>query len=188
METTCQQLNVPKGCFCRTKKGNVCILIFLTDGAPSDYPPRGTLCGTEMYHERDISNHIAAIFGSRLTIGAIAVGDGRYRALAAMIDSAKDYNCQTFLRKLLLNAEDISSAFIKMSSLISLSKSRATDILTNHQRTFQDLIREPQSSVSVYLPHEKEWIRYIDGPHERILKKTLFGKYKRIGKPTESIP
>ncbi|KAL7526158.1 hypothetical protein ACHAXR_001350, partial [Thalassiosira sp. AJA248-18] len=131
------------------KKGK-CLqqLVFLTDGAPSDDLPRGLGYATHSnYHIRVVSNHIASVarqFGSRLTIGAIAVGSGQYHALEAMIDCAKDYNCQTYLKKSLLNAGDLSAAFISMSSLISASKSRATDILTNRQRTFRDLIREPQ--------------------------------------------
>lgn len=159
------------------KKGR-CIhqLIFLTDGAPSDMTPPGSYGGTELYHEDALSVHIASIarqFGSRLTIGAIAVGNGRYSALDAMINSAKDYNCQTFLKKSSLKAGDLSSAFIQISSLISSSKSRATDVLTNQQRTFRDLIREPQSLVGVYVSHEEEWIHYTS------VRKTLFNKYTR---------
>jgi len=108
------------------------------------------------------------------------VGDGRYDALEAMIDAAKDYNCQTYLKKSSLMAGDVSGAFISMSSLISSSKSRATDILTNRQRTFRDLIREPQSSVDQYLPNEREWIHYKNYPNQRpSVKKTLFNRYSQ---------
>ena len=146
------------------KKGR-CLqqLVFLTDGAPSDNPPRGSIGGHAQYHIYAISKEVASLarqFGSRLTIGAIAVGNGRYDVLDAMINTAKEYNCQTYFKMSSLKAGDMSSAFSSMSTLISSSKSRATDVLTNCQRTFRDLLREPQSSVGVYLPDEKEWIKY----------------------------
>jgi len=170
-------LDCAKKMLLSNKKGR-CLqqLVFLTDGAPSDEEPRGSCGGPELYHERAISNQIASIarqFGSRLTIGAIAVGGGRYGALEAMVNTAKNYNCQTYLKKSSLVAGDVSSAFISMSSLISSSKSRSTDVLTNCQRTFRDLTREPLPSVGVYLPLEKEWIQYTS------VKKTLFNKYTR---------
>ncbi|KAL7531685.1 hypothetical protein ACHAXR_004178 [Thalassiosira sp. AJA248-18] len=166
------------------KKGK-CLqqLVFLTDGVPSDEVPRGLGHATPTsYHTRVLRTHIATIarqFGSRLSIGVIAVGSGQYDALEAIIGCAKDYNCETYLKKSSLNADDLSTAFISMSSLISASKSRATDILTNRQRTFRDLIREPQSSVDEYLPHEEQWTRFINTPNQRrqSVRKTFFNKY-----------
>lgn len=157
-------------------------LVFLTDGAPSDRAPRGTHIGTRDYHIHVVCRHNASIareFGSRLTIGAIAVGNGRYDALEAMIHLAKDYNCHTYLKKSSLKAGDMSSAFSSMSTLISSSKSRATDALTNRQRTYKNLIREPKSSVGIYEPGEEEWLHY------RNVRSTVFDKYTRKWEPTE---
>ena len=90
-------------------------LVFLTDGAPSDKAPPGTGSGSAVaYHVHAICRHIASIareFGSKLTIGAIAVGNGRYDALEAMIRLAKDYSCHTYLQKSSLKAGDMSNAF-----------------------------------------------------------------------------
>ena len=150
-------------------------LIFLTDGAPSDKAIRG-FQGTMSYHIHALCTGIASIareFGSRLTVGVIAVGEAKLEVLEPMTTMARDYNCHTFLQKASLKAVDISSAFSSMSTLISSSKSRATDIPTNRQRTFRDLIREPQSSIDIYIPYEEEWVKY----HK--VKKTVFNKHTR---------
>ena len=157
-------------------------LVFLTDGAASDKSPSGKGLGTEDYHVYAVRNHIASIareFGSRLTIGAIAVGNGRYDVLEEMIKLAQDYSCHTYFKKSSLKAEDISSAFVSMSSLISSSKSRATDALTNRQRTYRNLIREPQSCVGIYVPNEEQWIKYTN------VKAQIFDKYSRNWEHTD---
>lgn len=158
------------------KKGK-CLpqLILLTDGAPSDKAIRG-FQGTVSYHIHALCTGIASIareFGSRLTVGVIAVGEAKLEVLEPMTTMAKDYNCHTFLKKASLQAVDISCAFGSMSTLISSSKSRATDILTNLQRTYRDMIREPQSSIDVYIPYEEEWMK-----HDQV-KKIVFNKYTR---------
>lgn len=114
-----------------------------------------------------------------MTVGAIAVGNARYDALEAMINMAKDYNCHTYFKMSSLKAHDVSSAFASMSTLISSSKSRATDILTSRQRTFRDLIREPQSSVGIYEPDEEEWMKYSN------VNATVFDKKSRKWEPTD---
>ena len=89
-------------------------LVFLTDGAPSDKSPSGNGLGTEDYHVYAVRNHIASIareFGSRLTIGAIAVGNGRYDVLEEMIKLAQDYSCHTYFKKSSLKAEDYFICF-----------------------------------------------------------------------------
>ena len=117
------------------------------------------------YHMHALCTGVASIareYGSRLlTVGVIAIGEAKLEVLEPMTIMAKDYNCHTFLQKASLKAVDISSAFSSMSTLISSSKSRATDILTNRQRTFRDFIREPQSSIDVYIPDEEEWMQGI---------------------------
>ena len=156
-------------------------LVFLTDGAPSDRAPPGS-SSTIAYQIHAIRRHIASIareFGSKLTIGAIAVGSGRYDALEAMILLAKDYSCHTYLKKSSLKAGDMSNAFSSMSTLISSSKSRATDAMTNCQRTYKNLIREPQSSVGIYDMDEEEWVQYTN------VKSTVFDKYTRRWEPTD---
>ena len=55
-------------------------LVFLTDGAPSDEVAKSYPHGILKYRREAVSKRIASVarkFGSRLTIGAIAVGDGR---------------------------------------------------------------------------------------------------------------
>ena len=126
-----------------------------------------------------LSESIAREFGSKLTIGAIAVGNGRYDALEAMIRLAKDYSCHTYLQKSSLKAGDMSNAFSSMSTLISSSKSRATDAMTNRQRTYKNLIREPQSSVGIYDPDEEEWHQYTN------VNSTVFDKYTRRWEHTD---
>ncbi|KAL7535660.1 hypothetical protein ACHAWF_005226 [Thalassiosira exigua] len=160
-------------------------LIFLTDGAPSDQSPRK--CGLPLisYQDNAVSNHIASIarkFGSRLTFGAIAVGNARYSALEAMIGAAQDYNCTAFLYRSSLNADDMSSAFRSMSTLMSSTKLTVTDRDTNRQRTFRDLLREPKSSVDTYLVDEKEWIHFVNiqtNGNKRSVKKTFFNRRTR---------
>lgn len=110
-----------------------------------------------------MSKQIASVarkFGSRLTIGAIAVGDGRYDALEAMVTTATEYGCHTFIRKSTLKAGEMSSAFQDMSRLMSESKLTVTDVKTKRQLTYRDLDREPKSEVDIYSPSDDEWEKY----------------------------
>ena len=47
-----------------------------------------------------------------------------------------------------------------MTTLLTNTKSAATDVVTNRQRTFRDIIREPKSSVALYSIDDGKWSRY----------------------------
>ena len=173
-------INLAKDLLLKNKQGGCLLqLVFLTDGAPSDNVPREYGRGVkgfraEHYHVAEVSKHIASVvrkFGSRLTIGAITVGDGRYDALEAMIRTAADYSCHTFFHKSSLKAGDMSSAFQAMSTLVLSSKFTITDVRTKRQLTYRDLDREPKSDVGIYDPTEEEWVHYFD------VNKTVYNRY-----------
>ena len=163
------------------KMGNCLLqLLFLSDGAPSDKPPRGFGCGQVNphvfeYHKYAIGRRIAVLarkFGSRLSLGAVTVGDSQVHILKHIARTAEEYNCQVFLSKATLCANELSSAFQSMTTLLTNTKSAATDVITNRQRTFRDLIREPRSSVVLYNIHDGKWSKYTSN----VLKRVCFDK------------
>lgn len=165
------------------KRGNCMLqLILLSDGAPSDKPPRGYGSGMEnfndvVYHQQAIGKSIANLarqFGSRLSVGAFAVGDSQIHMLKHIVRMAADYNCHVFLSEATLRVEELSSAFRSMTTILTASKSAATDARTNRQRTFRDLIREPQSDVEVYCLHDGLWNQYTASD----VKRVYFDKYE----------
>lgn len=143
-------------------------LIFLTDGAPSDFS------GCQERTKYEACNRIAKVachFGSRLTVGGFAVGKGQFSTLEDMVETAKEYNCEGFLMKASLRVEDLSSAFSQMSTLITDTKTTMTDFKTNSQRTFRDLIREPKSAIRIYREEEEAWKVYTNtsGFHSNVV-------------------
>jgi hypothetical protein len=159
------------------KKGNCMLqLHFLTDGAPSDKPPRGFGRGQFClqvvdYHEQVIGKSIAYLsrqFGSRLSFGAFAVGNSQFRTLKSMVKTAEEYNCKVFLSQASLCVNDLSSAFQSMTTLLTETKSAATDVVTNRQRTYRDLIREPKYSVTNYNLADGHWDMYYSGNITRV--------------------
>eukprot|EP00804_Cyclotella_cryptica_P022359 CCRYP_015930-RE/>CCRYP_015930-RE protein AED:0.28 eAED:0.28 QI:0/-1/0/1/-1/1/1/0/715 len=165
------------------KNGNCMLqLLFLTDGAPSDRPPRGFGRGMQggvhvsPYHEQAIGSSIAFLarqFGSRLSVGAFAVGQNQFRTLQSIARTAQEYNCKVFLSRATLCVKDLSTAFMTMTSLLTATKTAATDVITNRQRTFRDIIREPRSSVKFYDMGDGHWTFYssID------VTRAVFDKY-----------
>jgi len=169
------------------KKGSCLLqLVFLTDGAPSDLAPRGCGFNHADYHVYAVTNQIRSIackFGSRLTFGAISVGQGRYDALEAMVRTAKDYNCSAYHFKSSLKSDDMSSAFMSMSTLLSSTKLTVTDMVSNRQRVFRDLDREPKSCVGVYnyVYHYLDggWLEFVGSSLNKEMpnvRKTFFNK------------
>eukprot|EP00986_Skeletonema_menzelii_P007373 scaffold2884_cov141-Skeletonema_menzelii.AAC.8 len=149
-------------------------LIFLTDGAPSDFN------GNQVMSKYESCNRIASLarrFGSRLTVGGFCVGKGKFSTLEEMVKTAEEYNCKGFLMKASLRVEDVSSAFCQMSTLITDTKTTMTDFKTNSQRTYRDLIREPKSAIRVYVEAEKEWKIYSNFlPRNANVVRTLFDR------------
>ncbi len=151
-------------------------LIFLTDGAPSDFN------GDQEVSKYESCNYIASLacrFGSRLTVGGFCVGKGQFSVVEEMVKTAEEYNCTGFLMKASLRVEDVSSAFCQMSTLITDTKTTMTDFKTNSQRTFRDLVREPKSAIKVYVEAEKSWKIYTQ---DAFVERTLFDReeYKWI--------
>lgn len=145
-------------------------LIFLTDGAPSDFN------GDQEVSKYESCNYIASLacrFGSRLTVGGFCVGKGKFSTLEEMVKTAEEYNCKGFLMKASLRVEDVSSAFSQMSTFITDTKTTMTDFKTNSQRTFRDLIREPKSAIRVYAEGEKAWKLYTNNAD---VVRTLFDR------------
>eukprot|EP00970_Alexandrium_tamarense_P013794 scaffold3686_cov193-Alexandrium_tamarense.AAC.22 len=151
-------------------------LIFLTDGAPSDFS------GDQNSTKYEVCNRIASLasrFGSRLAVGGFAVGGAELSTLEAMIETAKEYNCTGFLMKASLRVEDLSSAFRSMSTLITETKTTMTDANTKRQRTYRDLFREPTRAVSVYNASDKEWKKYRNHPNQPTrVERTYFDKHE----------
>lgn len=149
-------------------------LIFLTDGAPSDFS------GNQERSKYEACNRIATLankVGSRLTVGGFAVGKGQFSTLEEMVKKTQEYNCIGFLMKASLRVEDLSSAFCQMSTLITDTKTTMTDFKTNSQRTFRDLIREPKSAIGVYIEGETAWKVYTNKPRSTAnVVRTLFNK------------
>lgn len=160
------------------KRGSCLLqLVFLTDGAPSDHAPPGTGYPTTEYHVYAVRNRVASIarkFGSRLTFGAISVGNfGRYDALDEMVSTAKDYNCNAYHFISSLKSDDMSNAFMSMSTLLSSTKLTVTDMGSNRQRVFRDLNRESKSDIGVYSSKDESWIKSFQ------VRKTVFNKKTR---------
>ena len=85
-----------------------------------------------------------------------------------------------------LRAEDLSSAFCSMSTLITETKTTMTDVYTKKQRTYRDLIREPKSAVGVYINGEDEWEKYINEEWEQpCVVRTFFDKSEYCWKYSE---
>lgn len=151
-------------------KRGTCVLqlLFLSDGAPSDKPPRGFGSGLmgfsdTVYHSHAIGESVSCLarqFGSRLSVGAFAVGRSQVQVLKHMVSVAASYNCQVFLSKATLCVNDLSSAFRSMTTLLTNTKTAATDLATNRQRTFRDLIRESKFSVNIYNMNDGHWNKY----------------------------
>ena len=165
------------------KKGNCMLqLLFLTDGAPSDKPPRGFGRGMQrenvhaLYNEKVISrsmSFLARKFGSRLSVGAFAVGHNQLCALKSIVKTADEYNCKVFLSRATLCVQDLSSAFQSMTTLLTATKTAATDLRTNRQRTYRELDRESKRSVALYNLKDGHWDEY----HSMNIKRTHFDKY-----------
>lgn len=164
-------------------RGNCVLqLLFLSDGAPSDLPPRGFGKGIisfqpRQYHKQIICKHIAYLarqFGSRLSVGAFTVGDSQIHILKHMVGTAAEYNCHVLLSKATLCANELSSAFQSMTTLLTDTKSAATDVSTNRQRTFRDLIREPKCGLEIYDISDGEWSKY----YSQDIEKAYFDKYE----------
>ncbi|KAL7536710.1 hypothetical protein ACHAWF_005537 [Thalassiosira exigua] len=158
-------------------------LVFLTDGIPSDFS-----CQERCKYAS--CNQIASLacrFGSRLTVGGFAVGVEQYATLNAMVKTAEEYNCKGFLMEASLRVEDLSSAFHSMSTLMTETKTTMTDFKTNSHRTYRDLIREPSSSVSIYLEDESEWKYYTNVPGcDPSVERTYFDRKEYCWKYPES--
>lgn len=140
-------------------------LIFITDGGPSDRQGMG-FDRPEDYYKYVMSKRIgelASKFGSRLSFGVFLVCKDRNAVTSQMVSTAKEYSCQTYHVDFGLIPGALGSAFTTMSTLMASSKSRATDVYTNKLRTFRDdIIREPNTSIHIYLPNEPEWKKYYD--------------------------
>ena len=138
------------------------------------------------------ANKIATIarkFGSRLTFGAISVGQVRYDALGAMVDTATDYSCNAYHFKSSLKSDDMSSAFMSMSTLMSSTKLTVTDMVSNRQRVFRDLDREPKSCVREYNCFDSGWLKFTSSPLKKLpeVRRSIFNKKTRIWEYPEAV-
>jgi len=175
-------IDVAENMLLRNRRGNCVLqLIFLSDGAPSDNLPPGSGWPSSYkhaeYHKQAICKRIAFLarqFGSRLSVGAFAVGDSQIHILKHMVKTAAEYNCHVFLSNATLCVNELSSAFQSMTTLLTDTKSAATDVSTNRQRTFRDLLREPKGALEVYEISDGEWSKY----HSQDVEKAYFDKYE----------
>lgn len=129
------------------------MLVFLSDGRPSDKIKKGdpssltTLAG----YVRKRIQKIAERLGSRLTVGAIAIGEegskDEFVILRALLDGAKEYGCKTVFQPASLSARALASTFTKLSSLLSDTKLEMTDLHSGRQRRCRKYRIEPLSNV-----------------------------------------
>lgn len=95
--------------------GCALMLTFLSDGRPSDRAQKGVGSGSlkvSSYCCKRIGT-IASRLGSRLTVGAIALGKqdlGEFSVLNAMLQTAKEYGCNCFFQPPSLCAKDLANS------------------------------------------------------------------------------
>lgn len=151
------------------------LLIFLSDGRPSDQLSTGTLKEvpaqtqieklTIMGKQR-VSN-LASRFGRRLTVGAIAFGQPEeedFSTLKGFAEAAIEYGSHGLFRSASLSVETLAETFTTLSSTLTSTKVEMTEIGGSTQRKVREVYREPISSLGgveldnhwLYFPYSSE--------------------------------
>jgi hypothetical protein len=131
------------------------LLLFLSDGKPSDKPWQGFGSPHSYEHKamRDeqfssVTGRLAARFGRRLTVGTIAFGppDEDFSVLRAIASASTLYNSTGIFQKPTLNAHSLRMALSTLSTTLTATKTEMTELGGSAQRVVRDVLREPQSA------------------------------------------
>lgn len=129
-----------------TYSGCALMLVFLSDGRPSDKFAKGELPvpNTHSVKIRKKIGNIASRIGHRLTVGAIPLGKPKqdeFVTLKALMEGAKEYGSHGFFQPPTLSANVLS---IAMTTLTSTLTSTMVDMGHRQCRSFR---KEPVSNV-----------------------------------------
>ena len=131
------------------------LLLFLSDGAPSDPPLPG--CGHPKSAEhramRDAQfsgaiGRLASRFGRRLAVGTIGFGPPGedFSTLRKLATECTRYNSTGIFQSPELTAHSLRLALSTLSSTLTATKTELTELGGSTQRIVRDVRREPQSA------------------------------------------
>jgi hypothetical protein len=131
------------------------LLLFLSDGKPSDKPLQGFGSPHSVEHKamRDeqfssVAGRLAARFGRRLTVGTIGFGPPGedFSVLRAVASACTLYHSTGIFQKPALTAHSLRMALSSLSSTLTATKTEMTELGGSTQRVVRDVLREPQSA------------------------------------------
>jgi hypothetical protein len=145
------------------------LLLFLSDGKPSDHAPSGNTVDRGAKVSSMIGNTIgklASRFGRRLTVGTIGFGppDETFVVLRHMADIACTYGSNGSFQAPTLSAQALKLSLTLLSSTLTNTKTEMSVLGGNTQRTVRDVMRVPLPQIvstnDEYV--DSTWITYSD--------------------------
>ena len=122
------------------------LLLFLSDGKPSDQIPAGRE-STREKHQKMCAEKVSAVasmYGRRLTFGATGFGPASedFAVLRGMATAAEEYGCKAIFTLPSLSSESLSASITSLSRSLSTTKTELTDASSNRQKTVKTVRRE----------------------------------------------
>ena len=148
-------LNMAETCLLANTHGSCALLLlFLSDGKPSDKPGKGyDISSYEYKLARDqrfsgAIGRLASRFGRRLTVGTIGFGppEEDFSVLRSLASASTLYNSTGVFQKPELTVHSLRMALSTLSSTLTATKTEMTELGGSSQRVVRDVRREPQSA------------------------------------------
>lgn len=145
------------------------LLMFLSDGRPSDCPPRGP--GHSVIKLRAAVrarlSGLASRFGRRLTVGMIGFGPPGedFSLLSSMAECCTPYGSSGVFQRPDMSIDALRSVFTSLSSTLTATKVELTKLGGSAQRTVRDVRREPVGADYMLLGSDlsldlEDWFYY----------------------------
>jgi hypothetical protein len=161
-------LNMAETCLLANTHGSCALLLlFLSDGKPSDKPlPGFGACYSyehKLMREEQFSGAIgrlASRFGRRLTVGTIGFGPSTedFSVLRLLASTSALYHSTGVFQKPELTAHSLRMALSTLSSTLTATKTEMTELGGSSQRVVRDVRREPQSAGNETLLDDDSWL------------------------------
>ena len=147
------------------------LLLFLSDGKPSDRLPKGTLVNTSEYHRHEACDRIGEIasrFGRRLTVGTIGFGDQSedFSILQSMAARTAEYGSTGVHSTSGLNSSALTSAISSLTDSLTATKTEMTACAGSPQRIVRDVKREAQDTLDEKKLSDNWFVYHAEG-HKR---------------------
>ena len=156
-------------------------LIFLSDGAPSDFMlSKGATKDEWRCIISERVERLAEKFGRRLTFTAIGIGDYEsFETLEKMVEAAKDYGAIAEFRRPSMTSASLGSVFTSVATSITTTQLEMTDLSTMKQRKVRDFVRESRTKASesiVRVSSDDFWIYPLNLVRRRVYREWFEGK------------